>query len=59
MIAEYWILYAYKSDELLKGVNEEIKKGWQPLGGVSVTSTGTHNDFVLYAQAIVKYSSDK
>ncbi len=34
-------------------VNEKIKEGWQPLGGIAVDSRG------FFAQAIVKYETDK
>ena len=38
MATEYTILIANSPSELVKFVNEHIKQGWQPIGGVQVTS---------------------
>ena len=39
--------------ELVKAVNDLIKQGFQPFGGVS--TTGGDTSLVYYAQAMVKY----
>jgi len=52
---EYDILMARKIGELNKLVNEEITKGWEPIGGVCAVY---ENDFngkkIQYIQAIIK-----
>lgn len=34
MIAQYDILSAVSTDDLVKKVNAKIKEGWQPIGGI-------------------------
>jgi len=36
MITEYFVCYGSSTAKLQESVNEAIKNGWQPLGGVAV-----------------------
>lgn len=66
-IAEYQILIANTPAELETQVMQAIKKGWQPLGGVSITYSDFHstdhrgdcndNSVLMLAQAVVKGES--
>ncbi len=51
-VVEYINVSANSSDKLVALVNEKIKEGWQPIGGVFVTSLYT----AVYLQAMVKYA---
>lgn len=37
MVTEYFVLWADSTETLQNNVNEAIKNGWQPLGGVAVS----------------------
>lgn len=53
---EYTVLINKDLDELIIQVNQHIKKGWEPLGGVADGSLN-QGDFVLvesYSQAMIK-----
>lgn len=40
-------------------VNEAIKDGWQPLGGIGIASFATDvTNYTDFAQAMVKYAED-
>ena len=56
-IIEYQAIYALERDfeEFPSYVNDWIKDGWQPLGGICVN---TINDEEYFYQAMVKYESD-
>lgn len=56
-IIEYQILGTEKFSELVKEVNKAIKKGWQPLGGVSIDNF--MSQVGIPVQAMVKYENDK
>jgi hypothetical protein len=47
-IANYFIAYGQGVESVEKKVKEYIAKGWQPLGGVSATSSGVYQALVLY-----------
>jgi hypothetical protein len=49
-IVDYRVLKSLTSDKLETQVNDLIAKGWQPQGGVSLSSTGD-----WYCQAMVKH----
>ncbi len=56
---EYTIILSTNSTlDLMSQVNEHIKKGWKPQGGVSVVShvflAIDHNPMIAYLQAMVK-----
>lgn len=40
--------------QIIKTVNKLIQDGWQPLGGLSITSNGEHIKRVTVAQTLVK-----
>lgn len=48
---KYTAILGDDGGEFKKLINEMIKDGWEPLGGISVTSDGAG---VLFAQAIIK-----
>lgn len=57
-IIEYEILYAKNEDALADKVNEWIKEGWQPFGGIGVEAMPSEdwdNQYTTLYQAIVKY----
>jgi len=51
-IIDYISLVQFSASKLDRAVINRISKGWQPQGGISTTHDG---DFVIYAQALVKY----
>jgi hypothetical protein len=51
-IVKYVIIETHSARDLRVEVNEAIKNGWQPLGGVSVSTDGS---YTAYIQAMVKY----
>ena len=59
MITDYHIVEAGDDDELEDAVKIAIQDGWQPFGGVAVTSfydLDWHDEpFYWYCQAMVKY----
>jgi hypothetical protein len=56
-ITEYQVLYAYGRDEIELNVSAAIAEGWQPIGGVSISSVELPNvgKKIIWAQAVVKY----
>ena len=55
-IIEYWVVARPSIQQLVDQVNEGIEKGWQPLGGVSVSPFYQR---YLFAQAMIKLSLGK
>ena len=53
---EYQIIYLGESNiiEFEKLVNEEIKKGWTPLGGVQIKSSRFNNRYNFFQSAVKK-----
>ena len=49
---KYKIISEAELKVLAKRVNEEIRKGWEPIGGI--TNTATENSYGLFFQAMVK-----
>lgn len=37
MVTEYWVCTGMDARQLQENVNEAIKNGWQPLGGIAVS----------------------
>jgi len=61
-IIQYQCMYAGSSIDLTCRVNYEVNKGWQPFGGVSVStaiSDESVNAELVYAQAMVRYEEQK
>lgn len=48
---EYAAVLGDDGGEFKKRINEMIKDGWEPLGGISVAGNGTG---VLFTQAMIK-----
>jgi hypothetical protein len=62
MVTEYFVCWGRDAGALAKSVNEAIKNGWQPLGGVAASVLWLRGDYrtvpedqLLY-QAVVKWS---
>lgn len=53
MIVEYDVIVADNLLKLIKYVRQQIKSGWEPLGGPTTSKNGEH-----YVQAIVRKSND-
>lgn len=53
-ITEYYVVHNDNAELLAGKVNEMVRQGWQPFGGISTISTSA-NAFITYAQAMVKY----
>lgn len=51
-IIEYNIEYARDEDQLIVSIDDAIKNGWQPIGGLAVN---THDGREYFYQAMVKY----
>ncbi|MDT8383025.1 MAG: DUF1737 domain-containing protein [Gammaproteobacteria bacterium] len=51
---EYFIVTADDAELLEYAVNERIKNGWVPQGGVSCSLSENQHVETLYAQAVVK-----
>jgi hypothetical protein len=49
-ISEYLVVSVSSVKELQQAIEVHMKEGWQPLGGVSISTGG-------YAQALVKYEA--
>lgn len=64
MITEYFVCWAFGASELQKAVNEAIKNGWQPLGGVAVSAKWLSGEYrtmiteVALYQAVVRVTVD-
>lgn len=54
-ITEYYVVHNDNAELLTGKINEMVRQGWQPFGGISTIST-TANAFITYAQAMVKYA---
>lgn len=52
MIQRYVILIAEDTPHLQDQVNQMIKDGWQPLGGVATTATGKEHGDMAFCQAM-------
>jgi hypothetical protein len=62
MITDYLVCNGSDSESLRKSVNEAIREGWQPHGGVAVSVTWdrlhTAANWELF-QAVVKVAKDR
>jgi len=52
-ITEYYAVHDDNAEMLTEKVNELIKQGWQPFGGISTTTSEGHTQYI---QAMVEYS---
>jgi len=54
------VKYGFATDSDDEGfydiINDQISKGWQPFGGISIAYTG--HGILFFAQAIVKYEEE-
>lgn len=57
-IVDYEILKDEYCDSLVTSVQQKIREGWQPLGGVAFSIDSLDNP-KYHFQAIVKYEGDK
>lgn len=51
-IVEYGLIQSTDYNEFYDMVNNRIKEGWQPFGGIS---TACNNRDIAFTQAVVKY----
>jgi hypothetical protein len=57
---EYKIIDSRDIQNLIVGVNMEIKNGWIPLGGVAImTRSESGYEYSKYCQAMTRLASDK
>jgi hypothetical protein len=49
---EYTVIFNEKLEKLINQVNQALKSGWRPLGGIAVTNEGLI--FFYYYQAMVR-----
>ncbi len=57
---EYKIEMAIHVDDLELLVNERIKEGWQPVGGISVTTappSDLYGNQTRFSQALIRYKT--
>lgn len=58
-IIDYVTMISDSLEDLDTVVNNFIKEGWQPFGGVAISLSETDNSrYAEYAQAMVKYEVD-
>ncbi len=50
---EYRLVEAVSAEELMQRVNDLLKAGWQPLGGVACLAEGPYGD-PSYIQAMIR-----
>lgn len=43
---EYTVIEDFELEQLIKHVNEHIKEGWKPLGGVVVSQGGVVDKYI-------------
>ncbi len=55
-IKDYLVVETPIKSVLEDTVKSLIKRGWEPLGGISISGYGTYND-IRYAQAMVQYET--
>jgi len=53
---EYYVAFHWHLGDLMKEVNDLIKKGWIVQGGVSISVHGSHHG---YAQALLYVKEEK
>ena len=51
---QYTVVEEHNRDELIKKVNELIQQGWQPLGGIAVSTVAPILRNYMYCQALIK-----
>lgn len=52
---QYSVIHEEAPGTLIRRVNEAIKEGWIPQGGITIACTGTLEIFrVVWAQAMIK-----
>ncbi len=60
-IIDYTLVGGESWKDVVEGVNQHIKKGWQPLGGIDhTTTTGVQTKNAYhYVQVLVKYEKEQ
>lgn len=56
-ISDYYIAQRYSKDELETKVNDLIKNGYVPIGGVAVFQDSEFN--IFYTQALIRHTDHK
>lgn len=54
-IVEYLVVSKTSPRELQNAVNEYLREGWQPQGGIAVVADIANKDGRFYFQALVRY----
>jgi len=54
-VQQYDVAHSTSAQELIADVNDMIKRGWQPFGGIVMTHhEGTYSNGAMFAQAMIK-----
>lgn len=48
-----YMIVSGKKETVTKTVNEIMKDGWRPCGGISITNNGLNVDKYFYSQAMI------
>lgn len=56
-VIDYAVLYEYGKIELVETITKWLRKGWQPLGGCTITYYPKGN-ICEYSQTMVKYEAE-
>lgn len=51
---DYTVVWEKELSKLIQSVQEYLKSGWKPQGGIAVTSLGDYNRQQYYFQALIK-----
>ena len=51
---EYTVVQKRNHDELISDVEELIKQGWKPLGGIAIATIAPMLDIFVFCQAMIK-----
>jgi hypothetical protein len=51
---EYKVVLTSSTKEFEEKVNDLIRQGWEPLGGVAICRSQTHAEPYVLAQALIK-----
>jgi hypothetical protein len=51
---EYTLVQNRNHEELIRQVEELIKQGWKPLGGIAIAIIAPMLDIFMYCQAMIK-----
>jgi len=51
---EYTVVEEHDRDELVRKVENLIKQGWKPLGGIAVSTVAPVLGYHIFCQALIK-----